>query len=101
MEVNIMLIQITKNTEPLFSAIDNKMTKAESKAFAEQNPLFIWTGKYINQNRKKVLCLINNQTLAVVIITDVNATKKKNSPNLSKPGSQLPLNYVPSLMTRF
>lgn len=86
MEVNIMLIQITKNTEPLFSAIDNKMTKAESKAFAEQNPLFTWTGKYINQNRKKVLCLINNQTLAVVIITDVNATKKKKLAELIKTG---------------
>lgn len=81
-----MLIQITQKTEPLFSAIDSKMTKSESKAYAEKNPLFTWTGKYINQNRKKILCLVNNQTLAVVIINDVNATKKKKLAELIKAG---------------
>lgn len=86
MEVKYMLIQITKKTEPLFNAIDEWVTKAESQAYASENPLFTWTGKYFTQNRKKILCLINNQTLAVVIINDVNATKKKKIEELIRVG---------------
>lgn len=81
-----MLIQITKKTEPLFNAIDEQMTKENSQAYATENPLFTWTGKYFTQNRKKILCLINNQTLAVVIINDVNATKKKKIEGLVRVG---------------
>lgn len=38
MEVNIMLIQITKNTEPLFSAIDNKIQKLRVKHLQSKIP---------------------------------------------------------------
>lgn len=72
-----MIINPTKKTQPLFSALPKTENEALAKVFSQRNPFFSWEANYYNDNRKKVLVLVNGLTLAPVILADINAKNKK------------------------
>lgn len=72
-----MIIGATKKAQPLFSALPSIEDKEYGQQFAQINPLFSWHANYINVNRKKVIILLNDQTLTPIILQDINAQKKK------------------------
>lgn len=71
-----MIINPTKKTQPLFSAIPKVQDARQAKAFSLTNPFFSWHANYFNVNRKKILVLVNDLTLTPVVIYDVNAKNK-------------------------
>lgn len=77
-----MIIGATKKAQALFSALPSVKDKEYGKQFAQINPLFSWHANYINVNRKKVIILLNDQTLTPMILQDVHAQKKKQLPEI-------------------
>lgn len=72
-----MIINPTKKSLPLFSALPKVADSQASKAFSTANPFFSWHANYYNVNRKKVLVLVNDLTMMPIVIADVNAQSKK------------------------
>ncbi|MGX6979187.1 DUF6933 domain-containing protein [Vagococcus elongatus] len=72
-----MIINPTKKTQPLFSALSKVENASLAKLFSQRNPFFSWEANYYNENRKKILVLVNGLTLAPVVLADINAKNKK------------------------
>lgn len=81
-----MIINPTKKTLPLFSAIPKVENLEEAKAFSQANPLFSWHATYFTVERKKILLLINDQVNLAVVFADINAKNKQDLAAVIKAG---------------
>ena len=84
-----MIIHPTKKSFPLFSNLTKSNDLSTSKAFSKANPFFSWHANYYNQNRKKVLVLVNDLTFMPVVLADINAKNKKQLANYIRDGIYL------------
>ncbi|MFC4710322.1 DUF6933 domain-containing protein [Enterococcus eurekensis] len=83
-----MIINPTKKTLPLFSSLPKIKDSNWGKAYSTVNPLFSWHANYYNVNRKKILLLVNDLTMISIVISDVNAQRKKELDSLIREGIQ-------------
>lgn len=72
-----MIINPTKKTLNLFTALKQVEDSLKAKEECAANPLYSWHASYINVERKKILILINDRTFLPIVIDDVNAQRKK------------------------
>ena len=72
-----MIINPTKKTLPLFNQLMPSISRLTVESVAAANPLYSWHVTYINDNREKVLILVNDLTYTPVIITEVKAQDRK------------------------
>lgn len=86
-----MIINPTKKSLPLFSALPKVKDVKIGKAYSTVNPFFSWHANYYNVNRKKILVIVNDLTMISIVIADVNAQRKKDLDRLIKEGIKVSL----------
>ncbi|ATO44964.1 DUF6933 domain-containing protein [Loigolactobacillus coryniformis subsp. coryniformis] len=72
-----MLINPTKKSMPLFSALPQVADKAIAKQQAQADQFFSWHANYFTADRKKYVLLVNDLTYTPILLNNMNAQAKK------------------------